>query len=138
MARTKSKKSQLKDKAEHLMYELAFKLYGSKCENCNGSWRLVVHHFIPRRLCKALTYELFNWIILCANCHFAHHTKSNPQIHIKILEKRGKKWLKKLNKLYEKAKKLTSYYGVDWLEKQINKMQELNERISKKGNFQIN
>jgi len=120
--RKKSQKSQLKDKTEQLMYELAFRLYSKKCEVCNGSWRLVVHHFIPRHLCKALTYEPLNWVILCANCHFAHHTKSDPRIHLKIVEKRGKRWNKKLMKLYEEKRKLISYYGVGWLQEQITKL----------------
>jgi hypothetical protein len=112
------------------MYDSAFNLYGKKCEVCGGTWKLVVHHFIPRSRCKILTYEPLNWVILCAKCHFALEVQKEEKIKIAIIIKRGMKWLKKLNKLYEKKKKLTGYYGVDWLKKEIKKLQRLLMKIN--------
>ena len=121
--RKKNKKRELKKEAERLMYQLAFRLYGDRCEICGSKKGVVVHHFVFRSKCKALTYEKDNLIVLCRDCHFKlHHTKSSSIIELKIIQKRGEKWLKRLLRKYEKAKKLPSYYGVRWLEEQIKKL----------------
>jgi 5-methylcytosine-specific restriction endonuclease McrA len=133
MPRQKSEKTILKEECERLMYELAFKIYGQKCEICGSDFGLIVHHFIPRSKCKILTYHPDNWIVLCRNCHFDLHQRQNSLIVSKIIEKRGKKWLKKLEKEYEKVRKITSYYGINWLKEQLRKLQKLLKENDEKG-----
>jgi 5-methylcytosine-specific restriction endonuclease McrA len=98
---------------------------------------LVVHHFIPRHSWKAGTYEPLNLVILCGKCHFELHQKQNPNIVARIIEKRGKKWLNKLNHLYQKTKKNVSYYGEKWLQTQINQMKQKSQQLDKEANHRL-
>jgi len=132
MPRRKTEKTLIKEECERLMYQLAFLLYGKKCEVCGNNWRLVVHHFIPREKCKNLTYEPLNLVVLCANCHFDLHIRQNSLVAGKIVEKRGREWLDKLTMLYEERRKIKGYYGLSWLKSQKEFLLEQIKKASPK------
>ena len=77
--------------ADKLWQQAIFKKYGEFCEVC-GKPSGPPHHFVPKSLSAALRYDLKNGVPLCTGCHFAHHHKSDPEIHARIIEKRGQKW----------------------------------------------
>ena len=104
MPRKPSKLKKLQKECEDLMYEVAFRFYGKKCEICNASKDLIVHHFIPRKLCKSLIYELLNFVVLCKKCHFELHKRQNPFIILKIASKRGKKWIEYLETIFKEKR----------------------------------
>jgi len=104
MSRKPSKLKKLQKECEDLMYNVAFKFYGKRCEICNARKDLIVHHFIPRKLCKGLIYELLNFVVLCKKCHFELHKKQNPFVILKIASKRGKKWIEYLEKMFKEKR----------------------------------
>ena len=45
---------------------------------------------------NALRYDEDNAIPICQKCHFMHHCTDNPDIHDRIRDIMGEKWLKTL------------------------------------------
>ena len=88
-------KNQLKSEADKL-WKQAILLKSERCEVCGSDYGLTAHHFFPRSLAGHMVYLLDNGITLCRGCHFAHHFKSDPTIHQKIIVSRGEKWYNKL------------------------------------------
>jgi len=100
----KTKKAKLRDKADKLW---ATALRKKECEVCGSKFILAVHHFFPKSQFGHLRYEESNAVTLCRDCHFSHHSKSNPKIHQAIVAKRGVKWY---NKLAERTREKPSSY----------------------------
>jgi len=63
------------------------------CEACTGI-ATVIHHYVQKSQSAYLRNHPKNHIQLCNPCHFALHTKSDPNIVARIIEKRGKEWEK--------------------------------------------
>lgn len=61
------------------------------CECC-GDPAQVFHHYVQKSQSAYLRYRKENLINLCSACHFAHHTKSEPNVVARIIDHRGKKW----------------------------------------------
>ncbi|MFW6173498.1 MAG: HNH endonuclease [Elusimicrobiota bacterium] len=111
------KKKRLRKKADKLYFEALLK---SMCEAC-GKKATQVHHFFPKGQYGHLRYDEDNAISLCPACHFAHHHKGDPEIHIKVIENRGEKWFEKLREKAHHNPK--SFKTIDWYKKQIEKFQ---------------
>ena len=86
----KSKKQRLKIKLDLLLRDKILLKYPN-CLVC-GKVATQAHHFFPRSSSFRLRFYPLNLISLCQSCHFAHHTKSDPRIHIIIKEKMGIEW----------------------------------------------
>jgi len=89
-----------RNKADKLLQEY-YRSQNLKCEHC-GQPAQLMHHYFPKSRASALRYNENNLIPLCQGCHFAHHN-GDPQIHAKVIEKRGMDWhnnlLKEKNKI---------------------------------------
>jgi 5-methylcytosine-specific restriction endonuclease McrA len=90
---SQQKKSRMQKKADKSLQETGRKVY-KKCLVC-GKPVSCLHHFFPKSMSANLRYDWENLIPLCQNCHFSHHN-GNPEIHAKIIEKKGQKWLEGL------------------------------------------
>jgi 5-methylcytosine-specific restriction endonuclease McrA len=90
---TQQKKAKLRKKCDKLIQEAGRKTY-KKCLVC-GKPVSCLHHFYPKSTCSALRYDWSNLIPICNGCHFSHHN-GNPEIHIKVIEKKGNDWLESL------------------------------------------
>lgn len=119
----KDKRKTLRRKADRLFQEIIVKLH-PYCESCSKP-TTVGHHFIPKSLSNSLRYEIINGIGLDNGCHFAWHTKSDPVIYERIIEKRGNEWLAKIRQIREKEVKVT----VGWYREQIAKLEKIKETI---------
>ncbi len=79
------------------------------CEVC-GKTATQIHHFIPKSLSSFLRYDLLNGISLCVGCHFAHHSKADPNITAAIISIRGKKWFEYINANRRNPVKISKTY----------------------------
>lgn len=120
----KPTKKQLRDTADELWRYAVVKKWGQDCEVC-GKIGVDVHHFFPRNQFGILRFNINNGIVLCRGCHFEHHFKANPTIHIKIIKKRGNKWLEKLTELSKQKK--VSFQTVKWYNNNIEQLREFLE-----------
>ena len=77
-------------KADKLFQEIGLYLT-PKCECC-GRPATEIHHFIPKSLSTYLRYDLENGISLCRSCHFAHHSKYDPEIYEKMTANKSPEW----------------------------------------------
>jgi len=128
MPRKKSKVKILKEECKKLIYELAIKWFGKECEICGSTENLIVHHLVPRKLCKELIYEPLNLVVLCKKCHFELHKKQNPFIVLKIASKRGRKWMKDLEKIFKEKRGAKYPSRVSFLSQAKSKLLILLER----------
>lgn len=100
--------SYYRNKADKSLQEWG-RLKYTKCEIC-GKPISCLHHYFPKSVSSALRYEIDNLIPICQGCHFSHHN-GNPMIHNTVNEKRGKDWIKKLEKKkYNITKPSIGYY----------------------------
>ncbi len=111
----------LRIKAFNLWKELVFKKYGAYCLQCGGQ-AITVHHFIPQKSCEALRYEISNGIPVCQGCHFQHHT-GQPKLHALAIEKRGKVWYKKLQKIKDQPPHIS--ISEFYIKKKIEELKQL-------------
>ena len=117
-----TKLAKLQKKADSLLQELVKKKH-PKCLVC-GKKTHCGHHFFPKSLSSALRYEKSNMIEICCGCHFAHHTRNDPTIHIIILFKKGFDWYNNLIDLKNKKPKINiAYYEaiIKKLQNEINR-----------------
>jgi hypothetical protein len=89
-------------KADKLLQELG-RLKFSQCEVC-GQPMSCLHHYYPKSSAGNLRYNWLNLIPICQKHHFLHHN-GNPDIHNRVNEVRGAKWLKEL----QQAKLIPNY-----------------------------
>jgi len=101
MPRKKSKIKILEKECEKLMNEIAELLWEKECLVCKSKEKVLIHHFIPRKLAKHLVYNPINWIFLCQKCHFSLHKRENHTISVEIYKKKGEDWYKRLISLYK-------------------------------------
>ena len=121
-------KKEIQKRCERLFKEIVCLRADCKCEVCGGTKGITAHHFIPRSLSAYLKYDLDNGVCLCQGCHFAHHHKSEPKIHYKVVEKRGGEWYNKLEKKRKKGQRLISFQTLDYfkkIEKELDKQRSL-------------
>lgn len=110
-------KQRLKLKADRLVKEVVIMIEEGICEVCGSTFAVTAHHFFPRSLAGHMVYDLDNLVCLCRNCHFAHHTKSDPRIHQSIIEKNGEIWYNKL--LKRKQELHASFKTMKWYQDNI-------------------
>lgn len=116
----KTKKQKLRIECDTLFKRKIIELSNGRCELCGDTFGVTAHHFFPRSLAGHLIHYLPNGVCLCRNCHFAHHIKSDPEIHELIIRQRGRKWF---NSLKEKKKeKHFSFKTIDYYNKVIEKL----------------
>lgn len=87
------------------------------CLACGINPATCVHHFIPKAQSNNLRDDPKNLVPICRGCHFAHHTKGDPEIHRKIERIRGKAWADDLQARRYTIKKFT----IGYLEEEIEK-----------------
>lgn len=116
----KTKKAKLRSKADRLWFEKCFIVYGRNCEVC-GKPAAHIHHYFPKGLYGHLRYDIVNGVPLCFHCHFNKTHKADPLVHEIIQKKRGKKWLKDLEKK-AKVKPPPSYLKVAFYENIIKEL----------------
>jgi len=71
------------------------------CELCYQR-AVVIHHFISKGASERLRFEPLNAIKLCYLCHRLIHEQVG--YNDKIIKKRGKEWVDKLNKIQYESK----------------------------------
>ena len=76
----------------------------------------VGHHFFPKSVASALRYEPKNMIPLTGGEHFRHHN-GDPRIHAIVIQRRGMKWYKDLEKEKVKIIKPSKSYYLAIIEK---------------------
>jgi len=85
-----------------------------KCEACSKPM-YCLHHFITKGLSARLRYDWDNLVPICPSCHFAHHKKSDPNIHATVIKKRGQAWYDLLeSKRREHMDVNVGYYKYVW------------------------
>jgi len=88
-----------RNKCDKLTQEWGRRTY-DKCLVCPKPMN-VLHHYFPKSVSSALRYDEENLIPLCKDCHFAHHSKSDPKVHNAINDIKGKAWRSRLLKKKE-------------------------------------
>ena len=76
-----------------------------KCEVCGSTFILQAHHFYYRSSYAHCRFLKDNHITLCRRCHFLLHHQDPKKIEEQIIQKRGQKWLKTLQKMAYKRPK---------------------------------
>ena len=102
----KQKKRTQKD-CDKLLSPLV-KSISPECMLC-GKPTQVAHHFFHKSKCLALRYRVENLINLCNGCHYMLHFDEGYWAG-KIIEIRGMKWFKKLDKVKQSNKKFKPDY----------------------------
>lgn len=87
------KKRILQRKADKIAQQIFVSL-NPYCLICGGKTSCG-HHYYPKSTASSLRYDFQNLIPLCAGHHFSHHN-GNPEIHNRVNELKGKKWLEEL------------------------------------------
>ena len=111
-------------RADKLLQEIGRKKF-SECLVC-GQPMSCLHHYYPKSSAGNLRYNWLNLIPICQGCHFRHHN-GFPEIHNKVNEVRGEKWLKEL----QEAKKIPNFncntrkYYQDKIEELKNQLENL-------------
>ena len=114
----KENKKYLRNKADKLWFQKYLK---SICEVC-GKPAIQCHHFYHKGNYPHLRYDKDNAISLCRACHFVLHFGGNPEIQQKIIEKRGKKWYKLLQKRAHQ-KPIGTFLTSQWYQGKIKELQ---------------
>ena len=122
MYRKRTKKQQLRSKADKLFKDTCFEKYGYNCEICNETYLATAHHYYYRSSCSHLRFDIDNGVILCGRCHAKLHFKDPEIVEEQIIKARGIKWF---NRLKKKAKNPPKYYKFDekFIEKSINELE---------------
>lgn len=68
-----SYKEQLKDPRWLAFREKVFKIKGMKCEHCNSTFNLQIHHPKYKENKMAWEYSINEVVVLCRKCHVAEH-----------------------------------------------------------------
>lgn len=110
----KNKKAQLRGKADKLWFQALLK---DNCEIC-GKIAVQCHHFYRKSTYGHLRYDRENGVSLCKGCHFLAHHQDPKKIEEKIIEIRGQKWYKALQKK-SRLKPKPSYQTISYYEEQI-------------------
>ena len=120
----RAKVQKLRNKADGLWGKIILgTAKNGMCEVCGTNSAVHPHHYIPKSVCGGLRLNISNGVPLCARCHLLIHLQSDPEITIKIKEKRGKKWYDNL--LAEKKKIRHSFLGIKYYEKKIKELEEI-------------
>ena len=114
------------NKADKLLTPIVRKLT-PKCEAC-GNDTQVAHHWIEKSRSNYLRYDLRNLIALCQSCHTKIHNRFGNSVTgcldvaDIIIQKRGKKWKKQLDKDSAILIKRDVYWATEHYErlKQLN------------------
>lgn len=104
------KAAAIRNKADKLLTPIIQKMYPF-CLLCQ-QFTEVAHHHIHKSKSTRLRYELDNLIPLCGRCHFKLHQNESYWAG-KIIQKRGMKWFKKLDKLGQEIVKADTRYYKD-------------------------
>lgn len=88
-----------------------------KCLLC-GQPAQVGHHFVHRSKSLILRYDFENVISLCNSCHFKLHFNEGYWSG-KIVEIKGMKWFKKLDKM---KNKVVRYFDYDAMHEKLTKL----------------
>ena len=99
---------QLQSKADKLLQKKGREVF-DKCEIC-GEPMQCLHHFFTKSSSARLRYEWDNMIPICQACHFAHHTRFDPNINVMILKSRGFDWYDNLVKTKQEVIKTNRDY----------------------------
>jgi 5-methylcytosine-specific restriction endonuclease McrA len=100
--------------------------WGYECSVC-GEKATQVHHFFPKGRFGHLRYDIDNGVPICQSCHFKHHHIGDPRINQEIIDVRGMKWYRELEK--KSKKKPTSYQTIAWYKDNIKRLEkELEEK----------
>jgi len=110
----------LKKETEKLWKLVVLRNYQGRCYVCGSKFMVDPHHFVPKRISLNLRYNPENGVALCRKCHTALHWKSDPMISLIIAFKKGKDWVKYLER--EKNKKVIP--NKEWYQEQIRKLKE--------------
>src|SRR6056297_3094444 len=100
--------SYYRKKADKLMQKWGMLRY-KECLICGGKLSCL-HHYYPKSISLALRYDKDNLIPICKSCHFAHHCKNEPEIHIEICKIKGKEWINRLGQKKNKIIKVNKKY----------------------------
>ena len=111
----KTKKQQLRSKADVLYFKVCFK---EKCELCDKPAKQV-HHFFPKGQFGHLRYNIENGISLCLKHHYHLHHQ-DPTIQQAIIDVRGKEWYEKLRDI--SREKPASYQTIGYYKEVIEKL----------------
>ena len=95
----------LRTKADRLFQQYITGKY-KRCEIC-GRPTQVAHHYFVKAVSSSLRYEEKNAIPLCNGCHFKFHSMFSAEMNGLIIEKRGIKWFKSLQKQRNEVWKTT-------------------------------
>lgn len=115
------KRRKLIAETEKLWGQVVFREWGNQCELCE---RLASkpHHFIPKSRAQILRFDPQNGVPLCFPCHHRFHYTGDPRIIDAIIQKRGKEWK---DYLFKKGNEINrSFYTLDWIKEQQNKLKE--------------
>jgi hypothetical protein len=114
----KSKKAKLNEKAFAIWKKIVLLKADGKCEVC-GAEAQTGHHFFSQGAYSYLKYNTSNGIAICVSCHFKHHTKADPMIHLRIVSKRGQEWLDNLLAIPRPS---GTYLTDKWVKENIEKL----------------
>ena len=120
------KKRKLRNKADKLWKEVIFRKNNKACELTGQTNGLDPHHFYPKSVYGHLRYDLDNGVLLKSGLHFAHHHKGDPEIHQRIIEKKGKKWFESLRKK-ARTRPPSSYQNMVYYQNIIEQLEKINE-----------
>ena len=121
----KSITSKLQAKCDKLLTPIV-KLQSEMCEAGCGNPTQVGHHWIEKSRSARLRYEIENIIPLCNSCHtkihnrFGNNIVGGIDIAEVIIEKRGREWFDRMNKLQSEIIKTNKAYYEGQLEKLEN------------------
>jgi len=88
----------LQSQALKLWHDISMKQHKYICQSC-GSIATQAHHFFFKGSFPHLKYELLNGVPLCMKCHYLLHTRDSKLIEKQIINNKGLKWHKKLEKM---------------------------------------
>jgi len=109
------KLTKLRRKADRLVLE--FYTQGL-CQACGKVPAQTCHHFVPKSQSNNLRYDPKNLVPICNACHFAHHTKGDPEIHRAIERLRGSDWADDL----QKRRRILCKFNIGYLENIIEEL----------------
>ena len=114
MGKIKNKLAYFRKKADKAIQEY-FREQELPCEGC-GNPATCMHHYFPKSMASALRYDENNLVATCPGCHFSHHN-GNPNLHAKVLAKRGQEWHNDLLSRKEIITKPNQSYYKEMIEK---------------------
>ena len=117
-----AKIARLRKKADKLFYQVVMEKNNGICEVC-GKQAVTAHHFITKASSSLLRYDLRNGVSICMGCHFAIHTKSDPELINILIKKRGQEWADEMYKI--KHRENPKYKGVEYYKGIIDKLQKM-------------